>query len=199
MLNFDRFFILSFLETWVQTWVQTWLQTWVSIVSIPATQDPKIQDFQKAFLYWVFLRHEFRLESRLDFRLECHSLDSCYPRSKIQDFQKAFYIEFLETWVQTANLLRRLFQVEADLTSNSCGWNLELGRPLFARLPFLTFWGPKKGPFFVTLFCSNFHSLEALEAPLEACPDVFCSNFHGLATLEFKTCIEACLQLCFIL
>ena len=24
-------------------------------------------------------------------------------------------------------------------------------------------------------------------------------NFHGLATLEFKTCIEACLQLCFIL
>ena len=25
-----------------------------------------------------------------------------------------------------ANLLRRLFQVEADLTSNSCGWNLEL-------------------------------------------------------------------------
>ena len=39
----------------------------------------------------------------------------------------------------------------------------------------------KKGPFF------------------GACPDVFCSNFHGLATLEFKTCIEACLQLCFIL
>ena len=41
-----------------------------------------------------------------------------------------------------ANLLRRLFQVEADLTSNSCGWNLELGRPIFARLLFL------KGPFF---------------------------------------------------
>ena len=98
-----------------------------------------------------------------------------------------------------ANLLRRLFQVEADLTSNSCGWNLELGRPIFARLLFLTFWGPKKGPFFVILFCSNFHSLEALKACREACPDVFCSNFHGLATLEFKTCIEACLQLCFIL
>ena len=31
-----------------------------------------------------------------------------------------------------------LFQVEADLTSNSCDWNLELGRPLFARLLFLT-------------------------------------------------------------
>ena len=38
-----------------------------------------------------------------------------------------------------ANLLRRLLQVEADLTSNSCGWNLELGRPIFARLLFLTF------------------------------------------------------------
>ena len=38
-----------------------------------------------------------------------------------------------------ANLLRRLFQVEADLTSNSCGWNLELGRLIFARLLFLTF------------------------------------------------------------
>ena len=38
-----------------------------------------------------------------------------------------------------ANLLRRLFQVQADLTSNSCGWNLELGRRIFARLLFLTF------------------------------------------------------------
>ena len=38
-----------------------------------------------------------------------------------------------------ANLLRRLFQVEADLTSNSCGWNLELRRPIFARLLFLMF------------------------------------------------------------
>ena len=50
-----------------------------------------------------------------------------------------------------ANLLKRLFQVEADLTSNSCDWNLELGRPLFARLLFLTLWGPKKGPLFVIL------------------------------------------------
>ena len=38
-----------------------------------------------------------------------------------------------------ANLLRRLFQVEADLTSTSCGWNLELGKPIFARLLFLMF------------------------------------------------------------
>ena len=45
---------------------------------------------------------------------------------------------------------------------------------------------------------SNFHSLEALEACLEACPEVFCSNSHGLATLELETCIEACLQLYFI-
>ena len=50
-----------------------------------------------------------------------------------------------------ADLLKRLFQVEADLTSNSCDWNLELGRPLFARLLFLKLWGPKKGPFFVIL------------------------------------------------
>ena len=32
-----------------------------------------------------------------------------------------------------ANLLRRLFQVEADLTSNSCGWNLELFEALIAN------------------------------------------------------------------
>ena len=35
-------------------------------------------------------------------------------------------------------------------------------------------------------------------ACLEACSEVFCFNFHGLATLEFETCIEVCLQLCFI-
>ena len=53
------------------------------IVSIPATQDPRSKISRKLFIL-SFLRHEFRL----DFRLECHSLDSCYPRSKIQDFQK---------------------------------------------------------------------------------------------------------------
>ena len=36
------------------------------------------------------------------------------------------------------------------------------------------------------LFCPNFHRLEALEACLEACPEVFCSNVHGLPTLEFE-------------
>ena len=54
------------------------------------------------------------------------------------------------------------------------------GRPISARLLFLMFWGPKKGLFFVILFCSNFHSLEALKACREACPDVFCSNFMVL-------------------
>ena len=38
-----------------------------------------------------------------------------------------------------ANLLKCFFQVEVDFTSNSCGWNLELGRPIFARLLFVTF------------------------------------------------------------
>ena len=39
--------------------------------------------------------------------------------------------------------LRRVFQVEADLTSNSCGWNLELGLN----------WG---GPFLRACFCLRF-------------------------------------------
>ena len=39
-----------------------------------------------------------------------------------------------------ANLLKRLFQVEPDLTSN-CEWKLELGRLIFARLVLRT----KKG------------------------------------------------------
>ena len=63
-----------------------------------------------------------------------------------------------------ANLLKRLYLVEADLTSNSCGWNLELGRPIFARLLFLTFC-PKTGPFFVILFCSNFIALRLRGLP----------------------------------
>jgi hypothetical protein len=32
-----------------------------------------------------------------------------------------------------ANLLKRLFQVEADLTSNSCEWKLELFEALIAN------------------------------------------------------------------
>ena len=35
------------------------------------------------------------------------------------------------------NLLKRLFQVEADLTSNSCDWNLELFEALIANAVFL--------------------------------------------------------------
>ena len=45
---------------------------------------------------------------------------------------------FFGTFI-VANLLKRLFQVEADLISSSCGWNLELGRPIFARPLFRTF------------------------------------------------------------
>ena len=40
---------------------------------------------------------------------------------------------FFGTFI-VANLLKRLFQVEADLISSSCGWNLELERP-FLRAP----------------------------------------------------------------
>ena len=36
-----------------------------------------------------------------------------------------------------ANLLKRLFQAETDLTSNSRDWNLELGRSIFARMLFV--------------------------------------------------------------
>ena len=110
----------------------------------------------------------------------------------------------------------------AFIGRNPCLWKHPCGQkptafPISPQHPCGPFWDPcehsgeahfcapafsyvlrsKKSPFFVILFCSNFHSLEALEACLEACSDVFCSNFHGLATLEFKTCIEACLQLCF--
>ena len=71
-------------------------------------------------------------------------------RAKGNVFQKGQKVDPLETpwrvsfWFLfdhfiVANLLKRLFRVEADLTSNSCGWNLKLGRPIFARLLFLMF------------------------------------------------------------
>ena len=85
------------------------------------------------------------------------------------------------------------------------------GTPFFEIVVWLSYWGGPflRARFFVRfedqnrdLLChivfSNFHGLEALEACLEACPEVFCSNSHGLATLELETCIEACLQLYFI-
>ena len=40
---------------------------------------------------------------------------------------------FFGTFI-VANLLKRLFQVEADLISSSCGWNLELFEALIANL-----------------------------------------------------------------
>ena len=73
------------------------------------------------------------------------------------------------------------------------------GRLIFA-LAFSYVLRSKRGSLLCHIvYSSNFHSLEALEACLEACPEVFYSNFHVLATLDFETCIEACLQLCFIL
>ena len=44
-----------------------------------------------------------------------------------------------------ANLLKRLFQVEANLTSNSCGWNLELfealiGNPMLVCVTLMCFY-----------------------------------------------------------
>ena len=69
----------------------------------------------------------------------------------------------------------------------------------FLRACFFLRFKIQKGPLLCHIVLLNFHSLEVLKACREACPDVFCSNFHGLATLEFKTCIEARLQLCFIL
>ena len=75
---------------------------------------------------------------------------------------------------------------------------LNWGGPFLCACFLLRFEDQKRPPsFFVILFCSNFHSLEALEACLKAClvacPEMFCSNFHGLTTLEFETCVEACL------
>jgi hypothetical protein len=59
-----------------------------------------------------------------------------------------------------AKLLQRLFQVEADLPSNSCDWNLELGRPVFACLFFFAFVDPKNRFVFVTG-----RSIKAVQTP----------------------------------
>ena len=89
-----------------------------------------------------------------------------------------------------ANLLKRLFQVEADLTSNSCESKLELGRPIFARLLFLRFEDQKRVPSLSYCFASISIGLRpsrpASKPASKACPEVFCSNFHGLATLEVR-------------
>ena len=77
--------------------------------------------------------------------LDPHAKETCFKRgqkvarlkSKVVPLEGPVLVPFGP--FNVANLLMRLFQVEADLTSNSCGWNLELGRPIFARLLFLTF------------------------------------------------------------
>ena len=59
-------------------------------------------------------------------------------KSKVTPPGGSSFGPFFGTFI-VANLLKRLFQVEADLISSSCGWNLELGRPIFARPLFRTF------------------------------------------------------------
>ena len=58
---------------------------------------------------------------------------------------------FFGTFI-VANLLKRLFQVEADLISSSCGWNLELWEAHFCAPAFSYVLRTKTGTFFVTLF-----------------------------------------------
>ena len=58
---------------------------------------------------------------------------------------------FFGTFI-VANLLKRLFQVEADLISSSCGWNLELFEAHFCAPAFSYVLRTKTGTFFVTLF-----------------------------------------------
>ena len=117
-------------------------------------------------------------------------------KSKVVPAGGSSFGPFFGTFI-VANLLKRLFQVEADLISSSCGWNLELGGP-FLRARFFVRFEDQNRDLLCHIVFSNFHSLEALEACLEACPEVFCSNSHGLATLKLETCIEACLQLYFV-
>ena len=54
---------------------------------------------------------------------------------------------------QTRRILLEMCGKKKTTTTMSdwCNWYI-LGRPIFARLIFLTFWGPKTGPFFVILF-----------------------------------------------
>ena len=84
---------------------------------------------------------------------------------------------------------------------NPCGpfWDPceHSGRPIFARLLFLTFWGPKRVSSLSYWFAPISIALRPSRPASKPALTSFCSNFHGLATLEFKTCIEACLQLCF--
>ena len=96
------------------------------------------------------------------------SVEGCFwLPCKGNAFWKSQKVDLLKSkWsFPPANLLKRLFQVEVDLTSNSCEWKLELERSMFARLLFLTFWEPKQAPFLSYCFV-------CLEACFEACSEV---------------------------
>ena len=58
-----------------------------------------------------------------------------------------------------ANLLKRLFQVDADLTINSCEWKLELGGPFLRACFFLRFEDQKRVPSLSYCFASIFIGL----------------------------------------
>ena len=115
-----------------------------------------------------------------------------------------------------ANLWKRLFQVEADLTSNSCEWKLgdaHFLRTCFFLRPLRPASKPASKPSGGSTVLSlsrgpagnrtttgsevsdtrvpRYQVHHEDDSCLEAWHEVFCSNFHGLATLEFKTCIEA--------
>ena len=69
---------------------------------------------------------------------------------------------------------------------NTTKWTLE--GLIFARLFFLRLENQKRNRFFIILFCSTFHSLEAprgLPRSLPV-PQVFCSKFHGLTKGSFR-------------
>ena len=93
-----------------------------------------------------------------------------------------------------ANLLQRLFQVEADLTSNSCEWNLELAGPFFCAFCYVL--RKKRSPPLSHGFAPMSMALRPLrptKACLRACSKMFCSNFHGLAPrFTFQRLLTRC-------
>ena len=76
-----------------------------------------------------------------------------------------------QEWFSRSSLAPSLWQIfwSVDFTlkliwpATAASGSLNWGGP-FLRACFFLFWGPKKGPFFVILFCFNFHRLEAVEA-----------------------------------
>ena len=70
--------------------------------------------------------------------------ETCFQRGQNVDSLKSKVVPLegpvlvLFWHLHCRKLLKCLFEVEADLISSSCGWNLELGRSIFVRPLFLT-------------------------------------------------------------